>query len=53
MTRDRYSTIGTSEIVSNITATADPKPISPASLRALLVIRMDSSSRPFFPWLMI
>src|ERR671937_659118 len=46
-------TIGTSEIRSRITAIAEPKPTRLASLMLLLVIRMDSSSRPFLPWLMM
>ena len=32
---------------------ADPKPSRLASLMLLLVIRTDSSSRPFLPWLMM
>ena len=32
---------------------ADPKPSRFDSLIALLVINVDSSSRPFLPWLMM
>src|SRR5262249_33480229 len=53
MTRDRYSTIGTSEITSRTTAMAEPKPTRLASLMLLLVITVDSSSRPFLPRLMM
>src|SRR2546423_15551524 len=53
MTRDRKTTIGPSEITSRITAMAEPKPTRLASLMLLLVIRIESSSRPFLPWLMM
>jgi len=43
--------IGPSEITSRMTAIADPKPTRLASLMLLLVIRIDSSSSPFLPWL--
>ncbi len=45
--------IGTSEITSSTTAIAEPKPSRLASLIALLVISVDSSSRPFLPRLMM
>src|SRR5256714_10685498 len=53
MTRDRKTTIWPSEITSKITAMAEPKPTRLASLMLLLVIRIESSSRPFLPWLMM
>ena len=51
--RVRKITIGTSEITSSTTAMADPNPIRLASLSALLVISVDSSSSPFLPLLMM
>ncbi len=51
--RVRKITIGTREISSSTTAMADPNPIRLASLSALLTIRVDSSSSPFLPLLMM
>ena len=51
ITRVRKMTIGTSEMVSSTTAMAEPNPMRLASLRLLLVMRVDSSSRPLVPWL--
>ena len=45
--------IGTREITSSTTAIADPNPSRFDSLMALLVIRVESSSRPFLPRLMM
>ena len=45
--------IGTSEMTSRTTAMADPNPIRLASLMLLFVIRIDSSSSPFLPRLMM
>src|SRR5438874_13424359 len=50
---DRKATIGPSEMTSRITAIAEPKPTRVDSLMLLLVIRMERSSSPFLPWLMM
>ena len=45
--------IGPSEITSRTTAIADPKPTRFDSLMLLLVMSVESSSRPFLPRLMM
>src|SRR5207245_183654 len=53
ITRDRNATMGTREITSRTTAIAEPNPTRLASLTLVLVIRIDSSSSPFLPWLVM